>query len=103
MSEEMLNALPSQPVTDTPDPNSGAPPLDAEPPLPNLAGPGRRTRSRPRPGAALQKPSTNDTSFTPEQRLLILDAWKRSGLPAGDFAPLVGLSRYTLYAWKKRF
>jgi transposase len=35
--------------------------------------------------------------------LLVLDAWRRSGLPAGDFAPLVGLSRHTLYAWKKRF
>ncbi len=43
------------------------------------------------------------TAFTPEQRLLILDAWQRSGLPAADFAPLVGLSRHTLYAWKQRF
>jgi hypothetical protein len=25
------------------------------------------------------------------------------GLPVGDFAPLVGRSRHTLYAWKKRF
>jgi hypothetical protein len=23
--------------------------------------------------------------------------------PAGDFAPLVGISKHTLYAWKKRF
>lgn len=38
-----------------------------------------------------------------EQRLLILDTWKRSGLPAGDFSPLVGLSKHTLYVWKKRF
>jgi transposase InsO family protein len=42
-------------------------------------------------------------AYGPEQRLLILDTWRRSGLPAGDFAPLVGLSRHTLYAWKKRF
>jgi transposase InsO family protein len=42
-------------------------------------------------------------TFGPEQRLLILDSWRRSGLPAGDFAPLVGLSRHTLYAWKKKF
>jgi transposase InsO family protein len=42
-------------------------------------------------------------AMTPEQRLLILDTWQRSGLPAGDFAPLVGLSKHTLYAWKKRF
>jgi transposase InsO family protein len=38
-----------------------------------------------------------------EQRLWILDAWKRSGLPAGDFAALVGLSKHTLYGWKKQF
>ena len=34
---------------------------------------------------------------------MVLDLWRRSGLPAGDFAPLVGVSRHTLYAWKKRF
>jgi transposase InsO family protein len=33
----------------------------------------------------------------------LLDTWRRSGLPAGDFAALVGLSKHTLYAWKKRF
>ena len=27
----------------------------------------------------------------------------KSGLPAGDFAPLVGVSKHTLYAWKARF
>ena len=43
------------------------------------------------------------TPFTPEQRLLVLDSWQRSGLPAGDFAPLVGISKHTLYAWKKQF
>jgi transposase InsO family protein len=38
-----------------------------------------------------------------EQRLLVLDAWRRSGLPSGDFAPLVGISQHTLYAWKRKF
>jgi transposase InsO family protein len=42
-------------------------------------------------------------ALTPEQRLLVLDAWRRSGLPAGDFAPLVGISKHTLYAWKHKF
>jgi transposase len=37
------------------------------------------------------------------QRLLMLDTWRRSGLPAGDFAPLVGISKHTLYAWKHKF
>jgi transposase InsO family protein len=38
-----------------------------------------------------------------EQRLLLLDTWRRSGLPAGDFAALVGISKHTLYAWKHKF
>jgi len=42
-------------------------------------------------------------ALTPEQRLLLLDTWQRSGLPAGDFGALVGVSKHTLYAWKKRF
>jgi transposase InsO family protein len=35
--------------------------------------------------------------------LLLLDTWQRSGLPAGDFASMVGLSKHTLYAWKRKF
>jgi transposase InsO family protein len=42
-------------------------------------------------------------TLTPQQRLAILDCWQRSSLPAKDFAPLVGVSRHTLYAWKQRF
>jgi transposase InsO family protein len=42
-------------------------------------------------------------ALTPEQRLLVLDAWRTSKLPAGDFAPLVGISKHTLYAWKHKF
>ena len=42
-------------------------------------------------------------ALTPEQRLLLLDTWQRSGLPAGDFAALVGIAKQTLYSWKKRF
>jgi transposase len=41
--------------------------------------------------------------FTPEQRLMILDIWQRSGLPAKDFAPLVGTTNSTLYSWKSKF
>jgi transposase InsO family protein len=49
------------------------------------------------------KESGRTTPLTAPQRLLLLDTWRRSGLPAGDFAALVGLSRHTLYAWKKKF
>ena len=49
--------------------------------------------------AERHKPS----SLTSEQRVLILDAWQRSGLPAKDFAPLVGVSHHTLYNWRRKF
>jgi transposase InsO family protein len=42
-------------------------------------------------------------SFKPIERLNLLDVWQRSGLTADDFAKLVGLSRHTLYWWKKKF
>jgi len=64
--------------------------------LPRLSG-GRGHRS-------LKKEKIRRTlSFTPAQRLLILDTWQRSGLPCKDFAGLVGVSVHTLYGWKKRF
>lgn len=60
---------------------------------------------RPKPaGRALVKPDpTKAATHKPEERLLILDCWQRSGLPAKDFAALVGVSKHTLYAWKKAF
>lgn len=68
----------------------------------------RRQRNRRLKGR-LAKPEPAATGdgqrifFTPQQRLLLLDTWLRSGLPAGDFASLVGLSKYTLYKWKHAF
>jgi transposase InsO family protein len=70
--------------------------LDTAPSLPPLA----RSRQRSK---ALSKPVDKPEALRPEQRLLLLDTWLRSGLPAGDFAALVGLSKYTLFAWKKKF
>ena len=56
---------------------------------------------RPKP-RALHLPQPR-VAFTAQQRLLILDIWIRSALPAGDFAPLVNVAAHTLYAWRKRF
>ncbi len=66
---------------------------------PNLCGRGRRPS-----GPRLAKPvDAASASFTPEERLLLLDTWKRSGLSAGDFGALVGVSKHTLYGWRDRF
>lgn len=64
--------------------------------LPRLSG-GRKSRS-------LKTEKQHRTNrLTPEQRLLILDTWQRSGLPAKDFAGIVGIASYTLYSWKRKF
>jgi len=51
----------------------------------------------------VQREQAKHVSLTVEQRLLLLDTWQRSGLPARDFAALVGMCRHTLYGWKKKF
>jgi transposase InsO family protein len=60
-----------------------------------------------RKNRVLSKPSVPSRPtieiLTPEQRLLLLDTWQRSKLPAGDFASMVGLSKHTLYNWKRKF
>ncbi len=61
-------------------------------------------KSRARRGRRLVRPEeVKPAAYNPQQRLMILDCWQRSGLPAEDFAPLVGVSKHTLYAWKQRF
>ncbi len=76
---------------------SGAVSDDAAPPLPpNLV-------ARRRGGPLRKRAESRSISTTPEQRVLLLDTWQRSGLPAGDFAALVGVSKCTLFSWKKRF
>jgi transposase InsO family protein len=83
-----------------------------DPSLQGLAhGPGSRSgrpfgSGKPPFGRRLVKPEPTSkpaAGATAEQKLLLLDTWKRSGLPAGDFGALVGVSKQTLYAWKIRF
>jgi transposase InsO family protein len=88
----------------------GAPDEQADQWLDELP-PELRVKEAPRPrGRRLARPASDagPTSgqkrlFTPQQRLLLLDSWRRSGLPAKDFAALVGISKHTLYVWKQRF
>ena len=81
-----------------------AEPREPEPePLPRrppLSGVGTRGGSRKSRARSKQKPKR---VYTAEERLLILDTWLRSGLPAKDFCGLVDVSKHSLYAWKKRF
>jgi hypothetical protein len=51
----------------------------------------------------LLEPTGTQHALTPQQRLPVLDSWMKSGLPAGDYAPLVSVSKHTLYLWKQCF
>jgi len=64
-----------------------------------LAPPLRRQKGR----RLVKDEAAERRKYTPQQRILILDTWNRCGLPAGDFSPLVGVSKHTLYAWKRKF
>ena len=64
-------------------------------------GRGRRIKRRVR--RLTKEPEGKRAQFSGEQRLLILDVWRRSSLPAADFAPLVGVSVQSLYKWKRVF
>ena len=68
-----------------------------------LPRPPRGPRRSPK-GRQLRLPEdAQRQTFTPQQRLLLLDTWRRSGLPAQDFASLVGTSPATLYKWRQLF
>ena len=69
---------------------------EGDPPvvIPNLGGRKRGT---------LSKPIERRQVLSPQQKLLLLDTWLRSGLPARDFGAMVNISRHTLYSWKQRF
>jgi transposase InsO family protein len=75
-------------------------------PAPFGVTPARLTGRGPRSSRRLVTPAEAAAStrrLSAEQKLLILDTWQRSGLPATDFGGLIGLSKQTLYSWKKRF
>jgi len=57
-------------------------------------------------GARIVKPGTAPkmrSGLTPEQKLLLLDTWERSGLPIREFASVVNISRHSLYKWRQNF
>lgn len=66
---------------------------------------GRETVKRRRRGSRRRVPAeeAGAQSLTPTQRLLLLDVWLRSKLPASEFSELTCVSAHTLYGWKKKF
>jgi transposase InsO family protein len=62
---------------------------------------GARRRRKLR--GSLQKPEVVRGPLTAAKKILLLDTWRRSGLPARDFAALTGLSHHTLYVWQRKF
>ena len=75
-------------------------------PAPFGVSPVRLTGRGPKAAKRLvsaEEAAASNRRLSPEQKLLILDTWQRSGLSANDFSALVGVNRITLYNWKKRF
>jgi transposase InsO family protein len=81
---------------------SGAPDPGGATPA-RLTGPSGRTHRAGASRPPTVAPRVAADTLTPAQRLLLLDTWQRSGLPAGDFAAMVGIARQTLHAWKRKF
>jgi transposase InsO family protein len=65
--------------------------------------PERRRRPYKRRKCGAGRNLRDPKSFSPEQKLLILDVWKRSGLATTEFSQLLGVARKTLYSWRSRF
>jgi transposase InsO family protein len=82
---------------------AGAPPTDAppaeEPRVPGLYG--RRAGTSPKKKPTDESPQGR--VLAPRERLHMLDLWARSALSASEFGALVGVSKQTLVAWRKRF
>ncbi len=72
-------------------------------PAPRLTGRGGRQKRAVVAGVPAVAPRVSPENLSPQQRLLLLDTWLRSKLPASDFAAMVGISKHTLYNWKRRF
>ena len=96
--EYLLEGFPKPPAESTrtiPELESDAPEV---PPIPR-----RMPRVKGKRLARPDAPQEKQRTLTPQQRLLLLDSWRRSGLPAKDFAALVGISKHSLYAWNHQF
>jgi transposase InsO family protein len=106
VSDEEMTAWPAAPEeADHEEGTCEAPRGDeVQPPEVDLSRLGLAARPRRRHHRALAQPEVSRRApLTGAQRLLLLDTWRRSNLPAGDFAALVGISKHTLYKWNQQF
>ncbi len=85
------------------DPLRPVDPVEAAQAAADALEPRRRLKRRTRQMVTGAEASRRRPTFTQEQRLLVLDAWVRSGLTGKQMAGLVGLSPATLHNWKRRF
>jgi hypothetical protein len=69
----------------------GEPPQTVDSPQPRIP----RLGQPPHGKRITRKSDGPAQNLTAQQRLLLLDTWRRSGLPAGDFAALAGLSKHS--------
>ncbi len=92
-----------EPVEPTTDDESSEPGIAEGTKGVRLTGRRKGSPFRRRPRAMVLPGGEERPTLTPEQRLLVLDSWRRSGLPAQEFGTIAGLSAHTLYAWRKRF
>src|SRR5947209_4548218 len=97
--DEFFDSVSSTQIEEAPEAAGDGPDGQRPESLPRRLGRRRRQRVLQAAPDRAVKPE----GLTAEQRLLLLDTWRRSGLPAGDFAALVGISKHTLYAWHKKF
>ncbi len=101
--DEIVEILPEPERAEAPRAEGAGSGVNASAPVPPLAGGRRRQQRVLSKESDQQPPRVTPEHLTPVQRLLLLDTWQRSGLPAADFAALVGVSKHTLYAWKRKF
>src|SRR2546428_1286927 len=78
-------------------------PEEGDEPAPPLLTGRRKAEPFRRVVEAAPRPGVEGVALSGEQRLLILDAWARAELTAGEFGKIAGISPHTLYAWRRRF
>ncbi len=86
--------------------------IPGEPKSESVEKPGATAHAAPVKSGPFSSPSSagirgligrDSQSFTPEQKLLLLDVWEKSTLTGTDFSSIVGVEPATLYLWRKLY